>query len=235
MSEHAGSWQPDPFGRNQYRYWDGTQWTDQVSNDGVVGTDPAVARITPAGSPEAPPVAAGARGGSPAVVSSDGGKNKTPLIVGIALVALLLGVGAYFMFFSGDDDDEVSSDRISASGLGGLPGGGSSTDLENFDFDFGDGAEGGFGFDFGGDAMNGMAVPPAMIEMLAREIAADSEISENQARCLVEQLFSASAEGFEGLLAGGGDIDSFEMQDSGLQIYRECGIDPSMLYAGGLD
>lgn len=43
MSDQPGSWQPDPFGRNQYRYWDGSEWTDHVSNDGEVGTDPAVA------------------------------------------------------------------------------------------------------------------------------------------------------------------------------------------------
>jgi hypothetical protein len=35
-----GQWHPDPTGRNQYRFWDGGQWTDHVSNQGIVGTDP---------------------------------------------------------------------------------------------------------------------------------------------------------------------------------------------------
>lgn len=40
MSDQQGSWEPDPFGRNQYRWFDGSGWTDNVSNDGVVSSDP---------------------------------------------------------------------------------------------------------------------------------------------------------------------------------------------------
>ncbi len=36
----AGGWHPDPSGRHQYRYWDGTAWSAQVSDGGVVSTDP---------------------------------------------------------------------------------------------------------------------------------------------------------------------------------------------------
>lgn len=36
----AGSWQPDPEGRFDYRWWDGRQWSDQVSHQGQVGTAP---------------------------------------------------------------------------------------------------------------------------------------------------------------------------------------------------
>jgi len=32
-------WHPDPTGRFQWRYWDGTQWTDWVARDGVSGRD----------------------------------------------------------------------------------------------------------------------------------------------------------------------------------------------------
>ena len=35
----AGAWHPDPHGRHQMRWWDGSQWTDQVSDDGTVSTD----------------------------------------------------------------------------------------------------------------------------------------------------------------------------------------------------
>jgi len=34
-------WHPDPHGRHQYRYWDSTQWTGHVSDNGVAGEDPA--------------------------------------------------------------------------------------------------------------------------------------------------------------------------------------------------
>lgn len=36
-------WAADPTGRHQYRYWNGAEWTDQVSDHGVVATDPPVA------------------------------------------------------------------------------------------------------------------------------------------------------------------------------------------------
>jgi hypothetical protein len=39
----AGDWHPDPTGRHQYRYWDGTVWTDHVSNNGTTSLDPVVA------------------------------------------------------------------------------------------------------------------------------------------------------------------------------------------------
>jgi hypothetical protein len=33
------AWHPDPSGRHQFRWWDGTQWTTSVSDNGVVGED----------------------------------------------------------------------------------------------------------------------------------------------------------------------------------------------------
>ena len=39
MTDTTGSWQPDPHGRHQYRYWDGSAWTDQVADDGVTAVD----------------------------------------------------------------------------------------------------------------------------------------------------------------------------------------------------
>lgn len=35
-----GSWQPDPEGRFEYRWYDGTNWTDRVHHQGQVGTAP---------------------------------------------------------------------------------------------------------------------------------------------------------------------------------------------------
>ncbi len=34
------AWHPDPTGRHQHRYWDGTVWTEHVANHGQVGRDP---------------------------------------------------------------------------------------------------------------------------------------------------------------------------------------------------
>jgi hypothetical protein len=34
------SWLADPSGRHEHRYWDGTDWTDHVADQGVPGVDP---------------------------------------------------------------------------------------------------------------------------------------------------------------------------------------------------
>ncbi|MCW2751620.1 MAG: hypothetical protein JWR83_2730, partial [Aeromicrobium sp.] len=34
-------WATDPFGRHELRYWNGREWTDHVSDYGIVGTNPA--------------------------------------------------------------------------------------------------------------------------------------------------------------------------------------------------
>src|SRR4051794_30617176 len=39
MSEPAG-WLPDPYGRFQQRYWDGSQWTAHVVTNGQQQVDP---------------------------------------------------------------------------------------------------------------------------------------------------------------------------------------------------
>lgn len=40
MNAAAPGWQPDPTGRHDYRYWDGTRWTDDVSDAGSTSKDP---------------------------------------------------------------------------------------------------------------------------------------------------------------------------------------------------
>jgi Protein of unknown function (DUF2510) len=37
----APGWAADPYGRHQWRYWDGTRWTDQVADGSTQSTDPA--------------------------------------------------------------------------------------------------------------------------------------------------------------------------------------------------
>jgi hypothetical protein len=34
------TWQPDPLGRFQFRYWDGYSWTDHVAHEGTSFSDP---------------------------------------------------------------------------------------------------------------------------------------------------------------------------------------------------
>lgn len=37
----APGWASDPYGRHQWRYWDGSRWTDQVADGSTQSTDPA--------------------------------------------------------------------------------------------------------------------------------------------------------------------------------------------------
>lgn len=47
MSTNPANWHPDPTGRHELRYWDGSVWTDHVSNQGITGTDPVDAPSAP--------------------------------------------------------------------------------------------------------------------------------------------------------------------------------------------
>jgi uncharacterized protein YxjI len=40
-------WYPDPSGRHEHRYWDGTAWTNHVASHGRQGTDDDVAQLPP--------------------------------------------------------------------------------------------------------------------------------------------------------------------------------------------
>jgi uncharacterized RDD family membrane protein YckC len=53
-SDNPARWAPDPLSRHQYRYWDGSQWTEHVSDDGVVATDPPIASPAPSFEERAP-------------------------------------------------------------------------------------------------------------------------------------------------------------------------------------
>ena len=49
MSQQSSppAWYPDPFGRHEHRWYDGYQWTDQVSSNGRQSVDPPVAAHVP--------------------------------------------------------------------------------------------------------------------------------------------------------------------------------------------
>lgn len=46
-SQVGPQWYPDPYGRHQYRYWDGQRWSDRVADGGVERTDPTAGPMTP--------------------------------------------------------------------------------------------------------------------------------------------------------------------------------------------
>lgn len=48
--ENPARWAADPFGRHQYRYWDSAQWTEHVSDNGVLSVDPPTVSPPPSAS-----------------------------------------------------------------------------------------------------------------------------------------------------------------------------------------
>ena len=98
----SGSWSPDPTGRHQVRWWDGSAWTDHVSDDGATSTDPMVPPTPPPG-PAVPPPPGGLPTPEPAAPAG-GGRSKLPWIAA-AVVLVVAGIGAYVVFAGGEDDD----------------------------------------------------------------------------------------------------------------------------------
>jgi hypothetical protein len=87
MMESAG-WHPDPSLRHEYRYWDGSVWTDTVADSGLVTVDPLIA--APASKPvaAAPPFAspAGTAWQPPAVITEPASSHEPTWLVVLALI-----------------------------------------------------------------------------------------------------------------------------------------------------
>jgi actin-like ATPase involved in cell morphogenesis len=73
-------WQTDPTGRHEYRYWDGAGWSDDVSDSGVVSTDPMLSAT-----PTAPPA------GAVPLSRSTGARSRLPVIAAVVVVIALVG------------------------------------------------------------------------------------------------------------------------------------------------
>src|SRR5262249_36457513 len=91
---NAPGWYPDPAARHQFRYWDGSNWSEHVANNGVTSSDPGP--ILSAGS--VPP-----SGWSPAPSTEPNMSSATIVgsIVIIASAALLLVASVAFDWLGG--------------------------------------------------------------------------------------------------------------------------------------
>ena len=87
-------WYPDPSLRHEYRYWDGTVWTPDVSDRGLPATDPELRPPTnppgaPAGLPGPSPEPPALSRPTAAPVATRAGRRRWVVAV-IAIVAVLL-------------------------------------------------------------------------------------------------------------------------------------------------
>lgn len=108
-AENGPGWYNDPTNRHFYRYWDGAEWTGQVSDGGTSGVDPedvdpALVAVPPApgsAAPGAPPEAP-----APTVQVTQGGGGGfgmgaiLGILVGIVIIVLIVLV----IVSSGGDD-----------------------------------------------------------------------------------------------------------------------------------
>lgn len=125
MNSPAPGWLPDPTGRHEYRYWDGSRWTDDVSDQGTISSDAyagptaapaygdptATAPYDPtATAPYGDPTASYGSGPYPGAPQPQRPGTPTGLIIGlVVLVVALVGGLAFVVANQGDDDDTAGT------------------------------------------------------------------------------------------------------------------------------
>ena len=107
MAQHPAGWYTDPTTKYSYRYWNGVQWTNQVSTGGNTGTDPEpmgadVATAPPAPGTEAPVPPQPQPATTVQVTQKRGSAFGTIIGVVLALIAIIVLI-VVLMNASGDD------------------------------------------------------------------------------------------------------------------------------------
>jgi len=106
MTQPSKGWYTDPTSEYQYRYWNGTQWTNQVSSSGTTLNDPNAMDPSAASTPPAP----GSEAASPpqgdvaptVQVTQKSGGFGTVIGVIVAIVAVVVLI-VVLVNLSGDD------------------------------------------------------------------------------------------------------------------------------------
>ena len=111
MTQPPKGWYTDPTSEYQYRYWNGTQWTNQVSSSGTTLNDPNAMDPSAAATPPAP----GSEAASPpqadvaptVQVTQKSGGFGTVIGVIVAIVAIVILI---VVLMNQDGDDSPTSD-----------------------------------------------------------------------------------------------------------------------------
>jgi len=107
----AAGWYTDPSSRFTYRYWNGAQWTDQVSSEGKTATDAvdaSFANVSPAPGSAAP-------GQSPApastvqVTTKSGGGSLFGVFLAAVLVIVLIVLIVALLVSDSDGDTSTTT------------------------------------------------------------------------------------------------------------------------------
>ncbi len=115
MAQQPSGWYNDPTDQYMYRYWNGSQWTDQVSSGGTTSTDPnamdsSVATVPPGPGTEAPGAPPATQPQTVEVTQKRGSGFGTVIGVLIAVAAIIVLIVVLMNNSSGDSstpDTEV--------------------------------------------------------------------------------------------------------------------------------
>lgn len=109
MAQQPAGWYTDPTTQYSYRYWNGQQWTNQVSSGGTTATDPNpmgddVAKAPPAPGSAAPTAPQPQPATTVQVTQKRGSAFGTIIGVVLAIIAIVVLI-AVLMNISSDDGD----------------------------------------------------------------------------------------------------------------------------------
>lgn len=118
MTQQSSGWYADPTNGYEYRYWNGTQWTNQVSSSGVTLTDPneidpSIGATPPAPGSKAPttpqPAPATPQAATvPSVQVTQKSGSPIGIIIGVVVVLFVVVVLIVVLANqSGDDSTET--------------------------------------------------------------------------------------------------------------------------------
>jgi hypothetical protein len=111
-----GSWQQDPYGRHQLRWWDGAQWTQMVSDNGVTHDEAAMAASAPLPPPHpmmpAPPVEADRVPAPTPVVEGPPTPNRTRLFAAVGAAVVILAAVVVVIATRGSDNSTKDSQTV---------------------------------------------------------------------------------------------------------------------------
>ena len=209
-----GSWQPDPYGRHQMRWFDGARWTSMVSDNGVVGDENAPQQTTmqqppvqqPAMQPPTMQQAAvpqqwPAQPPLTAVVPPTAPKRNTALIAIVAVLVLVGAAVAVFLLTKDDGGDTATGTTATTSSVTTTPGSAITSPVTSPVTPPFTGTGG-----HDSQTPEGQAYVDAMMET-----SDDSGFTDTEARCIAE-----------------GSIDVI-----GVQTLRDAGVTPEMMAEGG--
>jgi hypothetical protein len=238
MNARPAAWEPDPSGRHEYRYWDGTSWTDDVADQGVTSVDPVGAAgpgadptaVLDATRPYAAPGAGYGAAAPPGYGPPPGGQQpaygtfaspsgpprrsgpSTGLLVGLAALAIAVIVGLVVVATGGDDGDDTATDDTSTSATDDT----ATDDTASDTGDTGDtGDSGDSGDDEGdsGDSGDGEA-SDELVAAMADSLVATGMFDQQQAECFAEvMLEEIGIERMAEIGASGGDLTSLTSEE----------------------